>query len=145
MLIVQANETAGKIDSALTCNTESNKLGRAAEASFREIADFTHRYNAKVAEIKQAMEQSAAGLGQINTALSRLDRSAQNVAAASEENASASQLMVAQANTLNGHIAVLEGMTDNHKAPSLTQAEPHSNTTLPTPRADHHRSLEAVR
>jgi len=110
-----ANETAGKIGAALSCNAQSDKLGRAAEASFREIAQFTHSYSTKVDEIELAAEQSSKGINQINAAISRLDTIAQSMAAASENNAAASQEMIAQAKLLVDHIAMLEHMVGSQQ------------------------------
>jgi methyl-accepting chemotaxis protein len=110
-----ANETAGKIGAALSCNTQSDQLGRAAEVSFREIAQFTHSYSTKVNEIELAAEQSAKGINQINAAISRLDTIAQRMAAASENNAASSQEMIAQAKILVDHIAMLEHMVGSQQ------------------------------
>jgi methyl-accepting chemotaxis protein len=105
-----ANETAGKIHAALSCNNQSEALGRAAETSFQAIAELTHTNHQRVAEIAKASEQSAEGIKQINTAVTRLDRVTQDTAATSEINASASQELVAQANGLMKPIATLEEM-----------------------------------
>jgi len=107
-----AHETAGKIKSALSCNTMSEALGRAADTSFKEITEVTHRYHGKVAEIQKSSEQSAEGIAQINTAISRLDRIAQDTAAAAEVNASSSQELVAQAQSMAEYVAILEQMVD---------------------------------
>jgi methyl-accepting chemotaxis protein len=135
-----ANETAGKIGAALSCNTQSNHLGHAAEASFREIAQFTHSYSTKVSEIELAAEQSSQGINQINAAISRLDTIAQRMAAASENNAAASQEMIAQAKTLVDHIAMLEHMVGSLQ---LSQALDRKLTTVMNHSESHQESANA--
>jgi methyl-accepting chemotaxis protein len=135
-----ANETAGKIGAALSCNTQSDQLGRAAEASFKEIAHFTQNYSTKVSEIELAAEQSSRGINQINAAISRLDTIAQRMAATSENNAAAAQEMIAQAKTLVDHIAMLEHMVGSQQ---LSQALDRKLTTVINHSDSHQASDDA--
>ena len=117
-----ATETAGKVTSAVSCNAQSEKLGRAAETSFQEIAQITYRYSSKVSEIEKSSEQSTAGIAQISTAVCRVDQITQQTAATAEHNASASQELIAQADNLISYIEVLERMVGLNHAPGSVEA-----------------------
>ena len=140
-----ANETATKINSALACNKKSAELGRAADSSFKEIAEVTRLYSGKVTEIQKSSEQSAEGIAQINTAISRLDQIAQNTAAAAEVNASSSQELIAQAQRTMEFICVLEEMVNSAEHASIPDEEQHQPTsTTPTTSRQSQHSTKAT-
>jgi methyl-accepting chemotaxis protein len=121
-----ADETADKIHAVLACSTKADELGQSAEKNFRAIADFTHQYHEKAVEIERASEQSAEGLKQINTAVVRLDKVAQDTAATSETTAASSQELIVQADGLMTTIRALEDMVgsiDAHPASFVESVE----------------------
>lgn len=105
-----ANQTAEKTGAALRCNAQSEALGRAAEASLKEITELTTRYNARVEDIAKSSEQNTAALFQVNTAISRLDQIAQNTAAIGQMSASSAEELSAQARRLSTDIEGLQRM-----------------------------------
>jgi len=142
-----ATETAKKTSVALACNTQSGKLGLAAEASFKEITQITHRYHSRVSDIEKSSDQNAQGIQQINVAISRLDRIAQDTAAAAEINASSSQELVAQANGLVGYIDMLEQMVDRTHEAKLARLDASAESSAPQdkPNATAHEPTRARR
>jgi hypothetical protein len=145
-----ADETANKIHAVLACSTKADELGQSAETNFRAIAEFTHQYHEKAVEIERASEQSAEGLKQINSAVVRLDKVAQDTAATSETTAASSQELIGQADGLMSTISALEDMVGSNNAaePSFVEsveiAPPtpaSSGVKVPTPhRMPHARA-----
>jgi methyl-accepting chemotaxis protein len=81
----------------------SELVGRTNEA-FRQVADSSGKVADLVAEIAAASNEQSQGIGQINTAVTELDKVTQQNAANAEESASAAEEMSAQAETMKGMV-----------------------------------------
>ena len=73
-------------------------------ASLGEIVTKAREVDALVAEIAQASNEQTQGIGQVNTAVSQMDKVTQANAAAAEESASAAEELNAQASMLTGAV-----------------------------------------
>ena len=67
----------------------------------KEIAEKSDTVSQSLNHILSASQDQASGIGQINNAISQLDKATQENAATAEESASASEELNAQAETLN--------------------------------------------
>jgi len=95
-----ARNTAAMVEEGvLSANNGVEITDRVAKA-LTEISDGSRKVNDLVAEIAVASSEQASGVEQINTAIILLDQVTQSTAANSQESASASQEMNAQADTL---------------------------------------------
>jgi methyl-accepting chemotaxis protein len=114
----------------------SELVGRTNEA-FRQVADSSGKVADLVAEIAAASNEQSQGIGQINTAVTELDKVTQQNAANAEESASAAEEMSAQAETMKGMVNELvaivgsagRAQADAHGAdhPTKTKVKPHKS------------------
>ncbi|MCP4643686.1 MAG: methyl-accepting chemotaxis protein [bacterium] len=75
-----------------------------------QIGDKVSNVTQLVAEVNAASNEQAQGIDQVNGAMAQLDQVTQSNAANSEEAASASEELSAQANELNDMVAILDAM-----------------------------------
>jgi methyl-accepting chemotaxis protein len=99
-----AKNTATLIEGTVKKVKDGSELvGRTNEA-FKQVAGSSAKAADLVAEISAASSEQAQGIGQINTAVTELDKVTQQNAANAEESASASEEMSAQAETMKGMV-----------------------------------------
>ena len=94
-LIQQSTENAG----------EGVKISEEVAKTFVEITQSVTKVNDLIAEITAASTEQSQGIGQINTAVTDMDKLTQSNAANSEESASAAQELSAQVSDLRGMVA----------------------------------------
>ena len=78
------------------------------DGEFKEVAESSKKVGELVSEIAAASNEQAQGIEQVNTAVAEMDKVTQRNAANSEESASAAEEMSAQAQELNGIIALFK-------------------------------------
>ena len=99
-----AKNTANLIEGTVKKVKDGSELvGRTNEA-FKQVAGSSAKAADLVAEISAASSEQAQGIGQINTAVTELDKVTQQNAANAEESASAAEEMSAQAETMKGMV-----------------------------------------
>jgi methyl-accepting chemotaxis protein len=99
-----AKNTANLIEGTVKKVKDGSILvGRTNEA-FKQVASSSTKAADLVAEISAASSEQAQGIGQINTAVTELDKVTQQNAANAEESASAAEEMSAQAETMKGMV-----------------------------------------
>jgi len=99
-----AKNTANLIEGTVKKIKDGSELvGRTNEA-FKQVAGSSAKAGDLVAEISAASTEQAQGIGQINTAVTELDKVTQQNAANAEESASAAEEMSAQAETMKGMV-----------------------------------------
>ncbi len=81
-----------------------------------EIKDHTNKVTHSSSEILQASQQQSSGIGQINQAVSQLDKTTQMNASSSEETASASNELSGQVASLDNIVNRLKGVIEGDKA-----------------------------
>jgi methyl-accepting chemotaxis protein len=112
----------------------SELVGRANEA-FQQVTDSSAKAADLVAEISAASSEQAQGIGQINTAMTELDKVTQQNAANAEESASAAEEMSAQAETMKGMVDELQTMIGgSSKAKKADPGSGHSAQKNAKPR-----------
>ena len=78
--------------------------------AFSQVTQNASKVGGLVAEISAASKEQAQGIGQINTAVSEMDKVVQQNAANAEESASAAEEMSAQAETIKSVVDELQSM-----------------------------------
>ena len=107
------------------------------------IAASDEKVSQLVNEVSAASNEQAQGIEQINSAMAQMDQVTQSAAANSEETASASQELSAQARTLNELVAALvtvvhggNGKTSHRQPSAHREAQGHSSSTHAPVRID---------
>ncbi len=110
--LAQRSATAAKNTSALIEGAQKNAdngVAVTAEVAqiLDEIATAAHKVTQLVSEVSEATNEQAQGIDQVNTAVAQMDKVTQSNAANSEEAASASEELSAQARELNDMVLAL--------------------------------------
>jgi len=134
--LAQRSAEAAKHTASLIEDAQRNAEGGVSVSEnvgsiFKEILDNADRAARLIAGVATASEQQAAGIDQINTAVSQMDQITQSNAANSEESASASEELSAQASELNDMVLQLigivngAGQTDEYRAQTQRSSAGH--------------------
>jgi methyl-accepting chemotaxis protein len=118
----------------------SELVGRTNEA-FRQVADSSGKVADLVAEIAAASNEQSQGIGQINTAVTELDKVTQQNAANAEESASAAEEMSAQAETMKGMVNELVAIVGSAGGAKADAHDTHHSAKAKT---KPHKSLSAA-
>ena len=105
-----AKNTASLIEGTVKKVKDGSGLVSRTNEGFKKVAGSSAKAADLVAEISAASSEQAQGIGQINTAVTELDKVTQQNAANAEESASASEEMSAQAETMKGMVDELQSM-----------------------------------
>jgi methyl-accepting chemotaxis protein len=112
-----AKETAAKIEVAIKNGEHgvliSGKVARALDV----ILDKARQVDELVAEIATASNEQSQGIGQINTAVSDMDKVTQTNAASAEETAAAAEELNSQAAALHDSVEDLRCLVDGQRHP----------------------------
>jgi methyl-accepting chemotaxis protein len=102
-----AKDTTALIDASVKRIKDGAVLVDAANSAFGRVADSSHKIAALVAEINSASTEQSQGIGQINRAVTEMDKVVQQNAAGAEESASAAEELNAQAEQMKAVVAEL--------------------------------------
>jgi methyl-accepting chemotaxis protein len=105
-----AKNTANLIEGTLKKVRDGSSLVSSTNEAFHQVTESSGRVSELVAGISTASNDQAEGIGQINTAVTELDKLTQQNAANAEESASAAEEMSAQAETMQGMVGELVAM-----------------------------------
>jgi len=105
-----AKNTANLIEGTVKRGKDGSELVAKTNAAFQRVAGSSAKAADLVAEISAASSEQAQGIGQINTAVTELDKVTQQNAANAEESASAAEEMSAQAETMKAMVEELQSM-----------------------------------
>jgi methyl-accepting chemotaxis protein len=105
-----AKNTAVLIEGTVKKVKEGSELVGGTSRAFAEVTDSTGKVGALVAEIAAASSEQSQGIGQINTAVTEMDKVTQQNAATAEESASAAEEMNAQAEQMKSFVGELVAM-----------------------------------
>lgn len=105
-----AKNTAGLIEGTVQKVQTGEKLVTSTNQSFQEVADSTAKIAMLMSEIATASREQAAGVGQVNLAVTELDSVTQQNAATAEEAASASEELDAQAEQMKETVHALTAL-----------------------------------
>jgi methyl-accepting chemotaxis protein len=118
-----AKNTAALIDQSQTNADRGVEVTSQVGTALSEIQDSATKVRQLVGEVTTSSNEQAQGIDQVNTAVSQMDQVTQSNAANSEEAASASEELSAQARGLNDMVATLtaivggSGGSKGHQAP----------------------------
>jgi methyl-accepting chemotaxis protein len=104
---VAAKESAAKIEAATQSSTEGNRLSSEVTANLASISEQIRELARHVQEVATASVEQSKGVGEINSALSQMDKTTQGNAAAAEESAAAAEELNAQAHELDQVVSSL--------------------------------------
>jgi len=103
-----AKETAAKIEDSIQKSANGVQISGKVAERLQEIVTKARQVDELVAEIATASKEQSQGIGQVNTAVSQMDKVTQSNAASAEESASAAEELNAQALTLQGIVTDLQ-------------------------------------
>jgi methyl-accepting chemotaxis protein len=123
-----AKNTAAMIEESVQNSRNGVSIAEEVGKTLEEITAASTKVNALVGEIAAASNEQAQGIGQVNTAVTQMDKVTQSNAAAAEESASASEELAAQATQLSGVVKDLLTLVGG-KSSTDTVAAPRARTT----------------
>jgi len=97
-----AKNTSSLIENTINNVKRGHELTQITQEAFKENIEISSKISLLIDEIAAASNDQAEGIGQINKAITEMDKVTQVTAANAEESASASQEMTAQAMQLKG-------------------------------------------
>ncbi len=106
-----AKNTSALIEETIKNIKEGHELVTQTQGAFQDVATSAHKVADLVGEIAEASREQAQGIGQINTAVTEMDKTVQNNAASAEESASAAEELSGQARSLKDMVAELADYT----------------------------------
>ncbi len=123
-----AQETARRIEDAITKTAHGVKVSGNVEANFFEITEKACSVDLLVSQIAVACREQALGITQVNSAVTDMDKVTQSNAASAEECASAAEELNSQATEQKAHVddlVALVGMRNNshEKARALVESK----------------------
>ena len=102
-----AKNTAAMIEESVQNSRRGVQIAGEVGNMLEEITIASTKVNALIGEIAAASQEQSQGIGQVNTAVTQMDKVTQSNAAAAEESASASEELAAQATQMNGVVSDL--------------------------------------
>jgi methyl-accepting chemotaxis protein len=136
-----ARETAAKMEIAVKNTAQGVELSQLTQTQFTEISRLSSQYQGIIREVEAAFRQSAEGVGQMNTAITRVDQITQRNAASAEENATTAQDMQARMEAIFEQVHSLESMVQSHVTPpgeSYAIQSPESPDSQSAPQPSQH-------
>ncbi|MCL2099335.1 MAG: methyl-accepting chemotaxis protein [Oscillospiraceae bacterium] len=116
-LAQQSKKSTASTTDIIALNTNlTNAVGEEAEAVLKlagQNAKQIEELNKLITEINAASEEQAAGIRQVNTAVSQMEKVTQNNAAVAEETAAASQRMQSEIISLDEVVQITEKLINN--------------------------------
>jgi methyl-accepting chemotaxis protein len=135
---VAARETATKIEDSIQKSTAGVEVSGKAAESLTVIAAKARQVDELVAEIAHASQEQTKGLGQINLAMSQMDKVTQANAGNAEETAAAAEELNAQALAAHDSVAELIRLVEGGiKAVQVAPRPAAEKLSAPTHRANH--------
>ncbi len=99
-----AKNTSALIEGTVKKVNDGSALVSSTNEAFIQVSESTHKVAGLVAEISQASQEQSNGIGQVNLAITEMDKVVQQNAANAEESASAAEQMSAQAEQLREYV-----------------------------------------
>ncbi len=144
-----ARETAAKIEDSVHKSQQGSEISARVARSFEEIQGNVQQLDRLVAEIATATQEQSQGINQVTIAVTQMDRVTQSNAASSEESASASEELSAQARTLKDAVLTVQELFMGRKGGGVEAAPAkhahrseaanavHHGTPAPQPKPQH--------
>jgi methyl-accepting chemotaxis protein len=126
-----ARNTSELIEKTIKAVKNGNEITLTTQSAFRANAEISGKIGQLVDEIATASEEQAHGIGQVNTAVSEMDKVTQQTAANAEESASAAEEMNAQAQQMKEYVEELSAVVGRSSVDS--PVPPERKPVLPGP------------
>ena len=126
-----AKNTAELIEGTVQKVKDGGGLVATTNDAFTQVAESAAKVGELVGEIAAASNEQAQGIGQVNTAVTEMDKIVQQNAANAEESASASEEINAQAEQMKGFVEDLEALVGGNAKNKSKDA----HTKVKTPKA----------
>jgi methyl-accepting chemotaxis protein len=110
-----AKNTAGLIEDTVKKIETGSQLVVSTSAAFSQVSSSTEKVEALVTEISEASKEQANSIGQITKAIAEMDLVVQQIAASSEESASAAEELHSQSCQAQEHVADMAGVIYGEK------------------------------
>ena len=110
-----AKNTAGLIEDTVKKIETGSQLVASTSAAFSQVSSGTEKVGALVTEISVASREQSSGIEQINKAIAEMDLVVQQIAASSEESASAAEELHCQSCQAQEHVADMSGVIYGEK------------------------------
>jgi len=137
-----AKNTANLIEGTVKKVKDGSELVSRTNEAFQQVAGSSAKAADLVAEITAASSEQAQGIGQINTAVTELDKVTQQNAANAEESASAAEEMSAQAETMKSMVQELVALVG--RSGQTPKADPRSGRHAPQSAKPHKAISSAI-
>jgi methyl-accepting chemotaxis protein len=137
-----AKNTASLIEGTVKKVKDGSELVSRTNDAFERVAGSSAKAADLVAEISAASSEQAQGIGQINTAVTELDKVTQQNAANAEESASAAEEMSAQAETMKGMMDELVAIVG--RSGKARKADSRSSRNAPKSEKPHKAMASAA-
>jgi methyl-accepting chemotaxis protein len=105
-----AKETADKIDDSVAKSRHGAEVCAKVATGLKEIASKSRQVDELVSEIATASSEQTQGIGQVNLAVSQMDKVVQASAARAEEGASVAQELISQSSVLEQNVFELSNL-----------------------------------
>jgi len=128
-----ARETAAKIEEAIEKSEHGVLISSKVAQSLSLIVEKARKVDALVAEIAGASQEQSQGIGQVNTAVSEMDKITQSNAASAEETAAAAEELSAQAVCMRENVGELTKLVGGAQTGAAGTA-PHTADNATGPR-----------
>jgi methyl-accepting chemotaxis protein len=129
-----ARETAEKIEDSIAKSQQGVTISTKVATSLQEILQKARSLDDLVAEIAGSSKEQNQGIGQINTALTQMDRVTQGSAATAEESASAAEELSGQAFTLKDAVTQLLALVGGRADAAPAAAAEEKPVPAPAPK-----------
>ena len=113
-----AGNTAKMIEGTVIKTQQGSGLAIETGEVFEQVVEAASKVEELIGEISAASQEQSQGIGQINTAVTEMDKVTQQNAATAEESASASEEMSAQAEQMKAMVGELLAMVGGNSADS---------------------------
>jgi len=107
-----AKETADKIEIAIQNSNHGFAVSEKVAGSLEAITDKARKVDDLVGDIANASREQSQGIGQINTAVSQMDKITQGNASTSEESAAAAEELNSQAQVMRGAVDEMRALVE---------------------------------
>jgi len=145
-----AKETSAKIENSVSATTQGVQISGKVSLTLQEILAKVREVDELAAEVASASKEQSQGIGQINIAVSQMDKVTQSNAANAEESASAAEELNAQAESLKesvGDLLKLVGARTADRpaarAPRLHARQSVSMPAAPAAGKPHPRAIQS--
>lgn len=142
-----AKETAAKIEVAISKSDHGVLISGKVALSLAEIVEKARKVDSLVGEIATASLEQNQGIGQVNSAVSQMDKVTQSNAGNAEETAAAAEELSAQSQVMRdsvGQLMRLVGGTTSNRGPSGSRSA-HAASERPIEDESKIRSPRAIR